>query len=36
MYGMAIAYIGLTRNKPIVECIYQTDIKDNQFLIDNN
>ena len=30
------AYIGSIRNKPIVECIYQTDIKDNQFLIDNN
>ena len=30
------AYIGSIRNKPIVECIYQTDIKDNEFIINKN
>ena len=30
------AYIGSIRNKPIVECIYQTDIKDNEFIRGKN
>ena len=27
------AYIGSIRNKPIVECTYQTYIKDNEFIM---
>ena len=29
------AYIGSIRNKPIVECVYQTDIKDNKLIYKN-
>ena len=27
------AYIGSIRDKPIVKCVYQTDVKENQFII---
>ena len=26
------AYIGSVRDKPIVRCVYQTDIRENQFV----